>query len=81
MKERKGIPFATNDKVREAIREVLPFHPRLAAKAGAGGIVTDMRAPSPHGGGCCRAMWVQAKRSWPFRGNAGGHAKTATRRR
>src|SRR5208282_405523 len=30
MKERKGIGFATNDKVREAIREVLPFHPTTA---------------------------------------------------
>ena len=47
MKERKGIAFATNDKVREAIREVLPFHPTRAQKRALGEIVADMRAPSP----------------------------------
>ena len=47
MKERKGIAFATNDNVREAIREVLPFHPTAAQKRALAEIVTDMRAPSP----------------------------------
>ena len=47
MKERKGIAFATDDKVREAIREVLPFHPTGAQKRALGEIVGDMRAPSP----------------------------------
>jgi ATP-dependent DNA helicase RecG len=47
MKERKGISFATNDKVREAIREVLPFHPTTAQKRALGEIVADMREPSP----------------------------------
>jgi ATP-dependent DNA helicase RecG len=47
MRERAGIAFATNDKVREAIREVLPFHPTAAQKRTLGEIVTDMRAPSP----------------------------------
>ena len=47
MKERKGIAFATNDKVREAIREVLPFHPTSAQKRALGEIVADMRAPNP----------------------------------
>jgi ATP-dependent DNA helicase RecG len=47
MKERKGIAFATTDKVREAIREVLPFHPTTAQKRALGEIVADMRAPSP----------------------------------
>jgi ATP-dependent DNA helicase RecG len=47
MKERKGISFATTDKVREAIREVLPFHPTTAQKRALGEIVADMRAPSP----------------------------------
>jgi ATP-dependent DNA helicase RecG len=47
MKERVGIAFATNDKVREAIREVLPFHPTGAQKRALGEIVTDMRAPHP----------------------------------
>ena len=47
MRERVGIGFATNDKVREAIREVLPFHPTAAQKRTLGEIVTDMRQPSP----------------------------------
>ena len=47
MKERKGIAFATNDRVREAIREVLPFHPTTAQKRALGEIVNDMRAPAP----------------------------------
>jgi ATP-dependent DNA helicase RecG len=47
MRERAGISFATNDNVREAIREVLPFHPTAAQKRALGEIVADMRAPSP----------------------------------
>ncbi|MGA2049575.1 MAG: ATP-dependent DNA helicase RecG [Terracidiphilus sp.] len=47
MREREGIAFATSDKVREAIREVLPFHPTSAQKRALGEIVTDMRQPSP----------------------------------
>jgi len=47
MRERAGIAFATNDKVREAIREVLPFHPTAAQKRALGEIVADMRTPSP----------------------------------
>ena len=47
MKERPGIGFATTGKVREAIREVLPFHPTTAQKRALGEIVADMRSPSP----------------------------------
>jgi ATP-dependent DNA helicase RecG len=47
MRQRAGIGFATTDKVREAIREVLPFHPTTAQKRALGEIVTDMRAPNP----------------------------------
>jgi ATP-dependent DNA helicase RecG len=47
MRERAGIGFATTDKVREAIREVLPFHPTQAQKRALGEIVSDMRQPSP----------------------------------
>jgi ATP-dependent DNA helicase RecG len=47
MRERAGIGFATNEKVREAIREVLPFHPTTAQKRTLGEIVADMRTPSP----------------------------------
>ena len=47
MRERPGISFATSDKVREAIREVLPFHPTAAQKRTLGEIVSDMRQPNP----------------------------------
>jgi ATP-dependent DNA helicase RecG len=47
MRERTGIAFAATDKVREALREVLPFHPTKAQKKALGEIVTDMRSPSP----------------------------------
>jgi ATP-dependent DNA helicase RecG len=47
MRERAGIGFTTDDKVREAIREVLPFHPTAAQKRTLGEIVADMRQPSP----------------------------------
>ncbi len=47
MRERAGIAFATTDKVREAIREVLPFHPTAAQKRALGEIVRDMRDSSP----------------------------------
>ncbi|MDE3187440.1 MAG: ATP-dependent DNA helicase RecG [Acidobacteriota bacterium] len=47
MRERAGISFATSDKVREAIREVLPFHPTAAQKRTLAEIVADMRQPSP----------------------------------
>jgi ATP-dependent DNA helicase RecG len=47
MRERPGIAFTTSDRVREAIREVLPFHPTAAQKRALGEIVSDMRQPSP----------------------------------
>jgi ATP-dependent DNA helicase RecG len=47
LRERAGISFATTDKVREAIREVLPFHPTKAQKRALGEIVGDMRESSP----------------------------------
>ena len=47
MRGRTGVSFATTDKVREALREVLPFHPTAAQKRTLGEIVADMRQPSP----------------------------------
>jgi ATP-dependent DNA helicase RecG len=47
MRERQGIAFTTTDKVREALREVLPFHPTAAQKRALGEIVADMRSASP----------------------------------
>jgi ATP-dependent DNA helicase RecG len=79
MRERAGIAFATNDKVREAIREVLPFHPTTAQKRALGEIVPTCASRAPCAG-CCKAMWARARRSsrsrpcwWPW--------KTATRPR
>ena len=42
-----GIAFATDDNVRTAIREVLPFHPTAAQKRALGEIVADMRQGHP----------------------------------
>jgi ATP-dependent DNA helicase RecG len=47
MKKRPGVAFETNEKVREALREVLPFKPTAAQKRTLGEIVEDMRQPSP----------------------------------
>ena len=40
-------PSRPTSKVREAIREVLPFHPTAAQKRALGEIVEDMQQPSP----------------------------------
>jgi ATP-dependent DNA helicase RecG len=47
MREREGTAFATNVKVREAIKQVLPFHPTVAQKRVLGEIASDMRRPQP----------------------------------
>jgi ATP-dependent DNA helicase RecG len=47
MRKRPGIGFVTDAKVREAIREVLPFHPTKAQKRAFGEIADDMRQPTP----------------------------------
>jgi ATP-dependent DNA helicase RecG len=47
MREREGTAFVTNVKVREAIKQVLPFHPTAAQKRVLGEIATDMRRPQP----------------------------------
>ena len=47
MREREGTAFATNVKVREAIKQVLPFHPTNAQKRVLGEIANDMRRPQP----------------------------------
>jgi len=46
-KERAGIVFETSGNVREAIRQVLPFHPTAAQKRALGEIVADMRRTGP----------------------------------
>jgi ATP-dependent DNA helicase RecG len=47
MRDRSGTAFATNDSVRKAIKQVLPFHPTAAQKRVLGEIVADMREPRP----------------------------------
>ena len=47
LKERTGIAIETSDKVREALRQILPFHPTTAQKRALGEIVADMREASP----------------------------------
>ena len=47
MREREGTAFVTNIKVREAIKQVLPFHPTSAQKRVLGEIADDMRRPQP----------------------------------
>jgi ATP-dependent DNA helicase RecG len=47
LRQRQGIAFETNEAVRSALRQVLPFHPTKAQKTALGEIVTDMRAPEP----------------------------------
>lgn len=47
MREREGTPFATGANVRQAIKQVLPFHPTAAQKRALGEIVGDMRRPQP----------------------------------
>jgi len=47
MRDRVGTSFATGPAVREAIKQVLPFHPTAAQKRVLGEIVADMRKPQP----------------------------------
>jgi ATP-dependent DNA helicase RecG len=47
MRERAGTAFTTSPAVREAIKQVLPFHPTAAQKRVLGEIVADMRRPQP----------------------------------
>ena len=47
MRDRAGTAFVTDDSVRKAIKQVLPFHPTAAQKRVLGEIVTDMREARP----------------------------------
>jgi ATP-dependent DNA helicase RecG len=47
MRERPGISFALNEKVRQAVKKVLPFHPTAAQKRVLKEIAEDMQHPSP----------------------------------
>jgi ATP-dependent DNA helicase RecG len=47
MREREGTAFTTGVKVREALKQILPFHPTAAQKRVLGEIATDMRHARP----------------------------------
>ena len=47
MRARAGTTFATGPEVRDALKQVLPFHPTAAQKRVLGEIVGDMRRPQP----------------------------------
>jgi ATP-dependent DNA helicase RecG len=47
LRERQGTAFVTNDQVREALKQILPFKPTAAQKRVLGEIVSDMRRPQP----------------------------------
>ena len=47
LRERAGTPFIADEKVREALKQVLPFKPTAAQKRVLGEIVGDMRQPRP----------------------------------
>ncbi|HXB62966.1 MAG TPA: ATP-dependent DNA helicase RecG [Acidobacteriaceae bacterium] len=47
MREREGIAFATGESVRNAIKQILPFHPTAAQKRVLGEIAAEMRRPHP----------------------------------
>jgi ATP-dependent DNA helicase RecG len=47
MRQRTGIAFELNERVREAIKKVLPFHPTAAQKHVLKEIAEDMQQPSP----------------------------------
>jgi ATP-dependent DNA helicase RecG len=47
VRQRPGIAFALNDKVREALKKILPFHPTAAQKRVLKEIAQDMQQPFP----------------------------------
>jgi ATP-dependent DNA helicase RecG len=47
LRDRAGIAFVADDKVRKAIKDILPFRPTASQKRVLGEIVDDMRKPQP----------------------------------
>ena len=47
LREREGTAFATDERVRKALKQILPFHPTAAQKRVLAEIATDMRKPQP----------------------------------
>ncbi len=78
MRGRPGIGFAIDDRVRQALKRILPFHPTAAQKRVLEGDCRRHAARRRPCGGCCRAMWARARPSWPSR-RPSSPSKTATR--
>lgn len=47
LREREGTAFVTDERVRKALKQVLPFHPTAAQKRVLGEIAADMRRAQP----------------------------------
>jgi len=47
LREREGTAFVTDEGVRKALKQILPFHPTAAQKRVLGEIAADMRKPQP----------------------------------
>jgi ATP-dependent DNA helicase RecG len=47
LREREGTAFTTDERVRKALKQILPFHPTAAQKRVLGEIAADMRRPQP----------------------------------
>ena len=47
LREREGTAFATDERVRRALKQILPFHPTTAQKRVLGEIAADMRRMQP----------------------------------
>lgn len=47
LREREGTTFVTDEKVRRALKQILPFHPTSAQKRVLGEIAADMRRRQP----------------------------------
>jgi ATP-dependent DNA helicase RecG len=47
LREREGTAFATDERVRSALKQILPFHPTTAQKRVLGEIAADMRKAQP----------------------------------
>jgi ATP-dependent DNA helicase RecG len=47
LREREGTAFMTENGVRKALKQILPFHPTAAQKRVLGEIAADMRKPQP----------------------------------
>ncbi|MBV8207832.1 MAG: ATP-dependent DNA helicase RecG [Acidobacteria bacterium] len=47
LRAQPGIRFAIDDKVRQAVKRILPFHPTVAQKRALKEIAEDMQSPAP----------------------------------